>query len=289
MKFIRSKDDVRLNKKPFFSEEDLFSELEKKTGTSLFLGKYSLTEIEAVLRKKNLFKEAKKRKLWPLDYDIDSSSFPPLQRFRIYYGNKNADKLIVDLKLKEAGYRPKAEIAPFFDTSKFKFLNLEWLTLQNPLLEFSDEKSPLPGQEHPGLSLGKKVRDLFVYLARLLKDDGLLAFPAYFHNAILFSRSFKFINPDKEGEILAIIKSFPEVTFKQLAWIVHLNCLLDGAGEVYEWKAEEQIFPLHKELTDYFQSDYYHDKVKEAESRMKFGIDWPAFQKRYPEKAEDRR
>lgn len=289
MKFIRSKDDVRLNKKPFFSEEDLFSELEKKTGTSLFLGKYSLTEIEAVLRKKNLFKEAKKRKLWPLDYDIDSSSFPPLQRFRIYYGNKNADKLIVDLKLKEAGYRPKSEIASFFNSKKFKFLNLEWLTLQNPRMEFSNEKTPLPGQEHPGLSLGKKVRDLFVYLSKLLKDDGLLAFPAYFHNAILFSRSFKFINPDKEGEIKAIIRSFPEVTFKQLAWIVHLNCLMDEAGEVYEWKAEEQIYPLNKELTGYFQSDYYRDKVKEAESRMKFRIDWPAFQKNYPEKARERR
>ena len=122
-----------------------------------------------------------------------------------------------------------------------------------------------------------------------MKDDGLLAFPAYFHNAILFSRSFKFINPDKEGEIKAIIKSFPKVTFKQLAWIVHLNCLMDGEGKIYEWKAEEQIYPLHKELTEYFQSKYYIDMVKEAESRMKFVINWPEFQKKYPEKAEGRR
>lgn len=285
MKFIRSKDDIQLKKKPFFNEDDLFSELEKKTGTSLFLGRYSLAEIEVVLRKKNFFKDAKKRKLWPLDYDIDSSDFPPLQRFRIYYGNKHADKLIVDLKLKEALYRPKSEIVSFFNTKKFKFLNLEWLTLQNPLREFSPEKTPLPGQVHPGLSLGKKVRDLFVYLARLLKDDGLLAFPAYFHNAILFSRSFKFINPEKEGEISAVIKSFPDVSFKQLAWIVHLSCLMEDSGEIYEWKAEEQIYPLNTELIEYFQSKDYSEKVREAESLKKFKIDWVAFQKKYPFKS----
>lgn len=282
MKFIRSKDDIHLKKKPFFNEDDLFSELEKKTGTSLFLGRYSLAEIEVVLRKRNFIKDAKKRKLWPLDYDIDSSDFPPLQRFRIYYGNKHADKLIVDLKLKEALYRPKPEIASFFNANKFKFLNLEWLTLQNPLKEFSHEKTPLPGQVHPGLSLGKKVRDLFVYLARLLKDDGLLAFPAYFHNAILFSRSFKFINPEKEGEISAILRSFPEVSFKQLAWIVHLNCLIKNSGEIYEWKAEEQIYPLNTELIEYFQSKDYSVKVKESESRESFQINWSALRKKDP-------
>ncbi len=31
--------------------------------------------------------------------------------------------------------------------------------------------------------------------------------------------------------------------FRQLAWVVHLNCLRRADGSVYEWQAEEQVYP----------------------------------------------
>ena len=52
--------------------------------------------------------------------------------------------------------------------------------------------------------------------------------------------------------------------FRQLAWIVHLNCLRRGDGSVYEWQAEEQLYPFTRPLKDHFDSRRYKDAVKTA-------------------------
>ncbi len=283
MKKPRPKKSPFWRESPLFEEEEIFSTLEGNRGTSLFLGRYTLNEVIAVLNKKSFFKEAQKRKLWPLDFDLDSSEFP-LQRVQIFYQEKKPEKMIVDLKIKEGTFYPKKKIASLFPLSEYKFLILDWLTLQNPLLNFSLEKSPLPGQSRPGLNLGKKVFDIFVYLARLSRRDGVLAFPNYFHNALLFSRYFHFLNPGKLGEVLAIRATFPEVSFKKLAWIVYLDCMRDKNGRKYEWEAEEQIFPLNKALNNYFDSKSYKDKVKKSQAQLSFKIDWECYKKKINEK-----
>lgn len=264
---------------PLVDEKDIFSDLTEKGGTSLFLGKYSVTEVLAVLRKRNFFHDARKRNLWPLVYELDSSEFP-LQRFQIFLKDKKPENLVVDLKIREGTFKPKKEL-PISPFSPYKFLILDWLTLQNPLLSFSPERTALPGQKHPGLSLGKKVMDIFIYLARVRKDDGILAFPAYFHNALLFRRYLSFLNPEKEAEVLAIKNSFPELSFKQLAWIVHLNCLRRKDGQIYEWEAEEQVFPIDKKLRDYFNSKDYKKRIKESGNKFSFSIDWDCFNKKF--------
>lgn len=275
---MNSKDD-HVPEVPLFKENEIYAELAQGKGTSLFLGRYSLPEVFTTMGKRNFFREAKKRKLWPLSFDLDSSEYP-LQRLRIFYLEKDPRNLIVDLKIKEGNFRPPAKIEWKFSTADFHFLILEWLTLQNPLLHFSGKWSPLPGQAYPGLNLKKKVLDIFIYLARLMKKDGILAFPAYFHNALLFSRYFYFLNPEKAGEVLAIKESCSRVPFRQLAWIVFDNCLRDKEARVYEWKAEEMIYPLHRELKDYFESKNYKKRLRQTQKRLYFSIDWECFQKK---------
>ncbi len=283
MKVFKSKDGQRAEESFLIEEDDIFSNLEHKQGSSLFLGKYSLGEVIAVLKKKNLFRIARQRGLWPLVFDADSSEFPPLQRFQVFLKNKQPENLIVDLKIREGKFRPKQEVDFPFSMDPYNFLMLEWLTLQNPLIAFSGEKTPLPGQQHPGLNIGNKVINLFVNLAQRCGDDGILAFPAYYHNALLFSRNFHFVNPVKKGEVLAIRKSYPSLSFKKMAWIVHLNCLRNEDGSVYEWKAEEQLYPLNKRLEDYFETREYKNKVKDSENSRRFLIDWSCYEERMTE------
>ncbi|MFQ6110342.1 MAG: hypothetical protein ACE5L7_12400, partial [Candidatus Aminicenantales bacterium] len=209
----------------------------------------------------------------------DSSEYP-LQRLQIFYRNPKPQNLIVDLKIKEGKFRIKSAFARRFLSPEYDFLILEWLTLQNPLQDFTPERPALPGQSHPGLSLGKKVLDIFIYLARLTRKAGLLASPAYYHNALLFSRYFRFINPEKEGEVLAIRKSLADVSFKQMAWIVHLNCLRWKDNKPYEWKAEEEVYPLDRTLKRYFDSKAYKEKVKKSEKKFSFIIDWECYRKK---------
>jgi uncharacterized LabA/DUF88 family protein len=279
MRKFRPKDLPDLSESSSFSEDELFSSLAEKKGTSLFLGRYSLNQVAAVLRKRSFFKDAKKRKLWPMKLDLDSSEYPR-QRFRIFFKQKKPENMVVDLKIMEGVFHPKKKMTLGISLSEYNFLILEWLTLQNPLMSFLGEKTPLPGQKHPGLGLKKKIVDIFIHLARITRKDGLLISPAYFHNALLFSRYFFFINPEKSGEVQAIRRSFPDVPFKQLAWIVHLNCMKDNQGKEYEWMAEEEIYPLNKALSDYFESKDYRKIVEESEKRLSFQIDWDCYKKR---------
>ena len=281
MKLFADKNGVRKNAL-ILDEKELFSELEEKKGTTLFLGKYPLREVNAVLRKKNFAREAQRRGLWPLEMDLDSSEFPPLQRLQIFYRKKSPENLIVDLKVREGLFKAKDCSVLAGPLPSMKCLFLEWLTLQNPLHSFAGERIPLPGQNMPGLGLGRKVLMLFAYVARFNRNDAVLAFPAYFHNAWLFLQKFHFLNPEKEAEVYAIRKTFSSVSFKDLAWIVHLNCLVREDGTVFEWHAEEQLFPINRDIRRYFDSPAYKKRFKDALQNQKFRINYERYRMKRP-------
>lgn len=280
MKF-RRKPKPFWEKGPGEDSEDILRGLAGFKGSILFLGRYSVREVVAVLERRNFFREAVKRGFCPLEFELDSSAYP-LQRLQIFAGTKNPDAVIVDLKIRETEFRPRPPEPPIPGLPPLRPLQclaLEWLTLQNPLAGFSENRPALPGQAHPGLKLGHKVLDIFVYLARLLHKDALLAFPAYFHNALLFSRYFRFFNPRKEAEVMAIRHAFLHVPFKNLAWAVHLGCLRRSDGSTYEWTSEVQIHPLNRALKGYFDSRAYRDAVKMFSRPDEYTIDWEAFER----------
>jgi hypothetical protein len=279
MKRSGSRADPFWKDTPLVDEREIFTELADKKGSSLFLGRYSLGEVVAVLNKRGFLKEARKRFLWPLAYDLDSSEYP-LQRLRIYLREPGTDNLIVDVKLKECEFAPAEPVPGLRGLPPQKALSFEWLTLQNPLVKFGEPFTPLPGQTRPGLRMSARVMDQFVYLARLTRKDCLVAFPAYFHNAVLFSRYFRFWNPRKEAEVLAIRRAFRHVPFRQLAWAVHLNCLRRADGSVYEWSAEEQVNPLTRPLRDRFDSREYRQLVRAGERGAVFAFDKAEYEKR---------
>ena len=282
MKFTQSKNTPLSQKALQLEESDLLSDLESKTGSSLFLGKYTMKTVESVLRRRHFYKEAQKRGLWPLVLHLSPTETPPLQRFQVYYKSLNPDNLIVDLKIRLGTYLPKESDIHLFPSRGYRFLMLEWLTLQNPLIEFSSRRIPLPGQNHPGLGLGRKVLDMFIHLSRVIRSDGILAYPAFFHNAFLFSRKLRFFNPEKRGEVLAICQSCKGVPLKDMSWIVHLGCLEEEGKGTFEWKSEEQIFPLNRSLKKWLSSAEYSECVKRVQQERKFIINWDCFEQKRP-------
>ncbi len=267
---------------PLVGEGEIFGERTQGRGSSLFLGRFTMAEVLAVLEKKGFLKEARKRGFWPLVYAIDSSAYP-LQRFQIFVREKTPEMGMVDLKIREGRFDPRGRSLRGFPEGVRRTLNFEWLTLQNPLAQFAEKQGALPGQLRPGLGMSKRIMDVLGFLGKRMHQDALMAFPAFYHNAVLFSRHFRFVNPDKEGEIQAIRRTFLHIPIKQLAWIVHLNCLRAGDGTVYEWRAEEQMLPLRPELEDYFGSRAYRDRVREVLRSLRFEVDW----ERYEEKAQE--
>ncbi len=109
------------------SGDEVLSNLVDKIGSSLFLGRYTLLEVKAILAKKNFFKEARRRELWPLEFYLDSSEYPR-QRLQIFWEKRHPERLIVDLKINEGRF-PLTEnrrLDPAFERGTF--LHLEWLT-----------------------------------------------------------------------------------------------------------------------------------------------------------------
>lgn len=266
-------------KESVLKEEEMFSGLGPARGSLLFLGRYTLKEVMAVLAKKGFFREARKKNLWPIKYRMDSSAYP-LQRLLIYWEEEKPERIIVDLKIREAEVSFSAPRQHGYKLSPQRCLLFEWLTLQNPRLSFDDRHPPLPGQSKPGLSLSRKILEIFQHLGRLINLDALVAFPAYFHNALLFSRYFQFVNPIKEGEIKAIRKQFSHVPFRQLAWAVYLGCVKDEEGQIYDWQAEEQVLPLTEPMKAYLESKVYREIARHVEKTATFSLDLDLFQKK---------
>ena len=276
-----SKPESQYKSRFLIEEEEIYSDLAEKKGSSLFLGKYTENVVLEILERNRFFKKIKRKDLWPLNYELDSSDFPPLQKLLVFYEAKTPENVIMDLRIREGRFRFKDELASSISNAEFSFLILDWLTVQNPLRRFSRERPPLPGQLHPGLNLGRRTVDIFADLGKLNHNDGLMAFPAFFHIALVFFPRCRFVNPEKMGEVLAIWKTFGKVGFSKLAWIVHLGSLRKDDGTVYKWESEEQVYPMCKELKQHFHSKAYKQLTKDAMKRHSFTVDLDGFARKF--------
>jgi len=244
------------------SKKDIIEQLAYSSGSSLFLGKYTIKELYSLIDRVGLVERAKKFGFSKLKVDLESSDVST-QRLSIYDGDKKRDRLIMDLLIKIENFEPADELKIFFGNKRLKFLVFEWLTLQNPNGTFSEERKRLPGQKYPGLGIKKELYIIFRTLARELNIDGILAKPQFYHNAMMFSGYFKFLHPEKEGEFIAISEKYLErLGFSGLSWAVYENCLSYGLfRRTYNWKYEPQIFALKKRVVDYFDNKKYKEKV----------------------------
>jgi hypothetical protein len=68
-----------------------------------------------------------------------------------------------------------------------------------------------------------------------------------------------------------------------MAWIVYLNCLKYSDGKTYEWKAEEQVYPINKAIKSYLESKNYKSKYKQHLKKLNFTIDWDGYERKLDE------
>jgi|GEM_PF-6976184 len=142
-------------KESILKDEEMFSRIGPSRGSMLFLGRYTLKEVMAVLARKSFFREARKKNLWPIKYHLDSSDYP-VQRLLIYWEEEHPDRMIVDLKIKEARVGFTAPRLHGYRLPPQHCLLFEWLTLQNPRLNFDDRHPRCPDRINPGSACPRK-------------------------------------------------------------------------------------------------------------------------------------
>jgi len=172
-----------------------------------------------------------------------------IQRFTIRDGDEGAT--LVDVK---AGLRfgPDGDDHRTHDlpgSESRPWLSMEWLSLQNPYRDFAPEQPRLPGQSHPGLGAGREVMELMLISGWRLGCNGVVAYPAWFHNAVMYRVHYRFVDPVEEGQFLGMMEAWSaaDIPLALASLDVEAGRVLDGEGRGVEWRPGPMVAPLDSE------------------------------------------
>lgn len=154
-----------------------------------------------------------------------------------------------------------------------RFLNVKWLRMQNPLAKPADGRPLLPGQAFPGLGLGREMMALLQMICVRLDLDGVFELPERLHNAALYFRRFRFLDPDYQGVLTAILRDTRERTLLELAWGVEYGGLTDlRARKTFRWIPREQMLARTGPVLAFLDSEGYRRRATEAMERCRYQL-----------------
>jgi hypothetical protein len=252
----------------------------------LLLNYYSREGVRAALEAYGLFDSLRRKGFedFELEFDLRDTF---RHRLRLYaFSRKNGrQNLLVEAVLREEVLSPLGteETGTIAFPGPFDALSIEWLCMQDPTAEFTPERPPLPGQDHPGLGLGYETHEFLNLMGVRLKKDAILNHPQYYHNARLYHGRFRFQDPVQEGRLVAIVRDTWDTDMADVSWAVQAGCLRESAsGRKVTWEGGKQICPLAAELKAHFASRAYQDQVWRSAAAHRFRIDWDLCRKRIP-------
>ncbi|MGC8579582.1 MAG: hypothetical protein ACP5MB_05950 [bacterium] len=259
------------------SENELMRQLNEKKGYSLYLGVFTRKEVERILRKSLVLQKIYEKGFTSLLLDINTDD-PHKHILRVYFDKKDKSHLLVEIILSESIFKPKIKYLTSFNYGSYNMIVIEWLILQNPLAVFTKERPQLPDQQYPGLGIARQVANMLIKVANYLKKDGILNFPQYYHNAVIYSELFKFYNPYMQGILKALERSLSKYSLADASYAVSMDCVKNlKDGDIFKWKAEELILPLSPELKQYFESKEYKTIFTNTMNEYSFEIDWALY------------
>ncbi len=155
----------------------------------------------------------------------------------------------------------------------FPVLKVEWLCLQNPKSSFSDEKPRLPGQNYPGLGLGKDVLSAIILMALRLKYQAVTNVADHFHNAYIYSETFHFHKPEDAARFkdFCLFMKSEGLSLSDSAWALEEGKIfLKGEDTPYHWEPAVQILPLRSSLAGKYTSEEYRIAVEKNRGKFAF-------------------
>jgi hypothetical protein len=257
---------------------DLFSDLTGGRGTDLFLGQYSKKGIMFALEKLGLLARVKRKGLDNLSVFMDTSR--PFQHlFRLHHNEDGKHHLVAELVMRRGTFTPP-EIKSTTGNS-WDILVVEWLMLQNPLASFSSRSPQLPHQNCPGLGLAQEALEIFFWMGRRARCDGVLIIPNSVASAMIYSGEFAFADPCRQGMMKSIQKLCKQHSLAQVAWAWKEGKIVGKKeGKMDKWIPAEMLLPTSRSTKKYFRSRSYRGRVKKKEPVTKLQIE-PGYKKRF--------
>lgn len=245
--------------------EDLDDLIPPRAHGGLLLDFYAPEDVRAALDRYGIAHRLAERGFGELSVELDTSD-PERQVVRVDGRREGSGPLRLGEAFLHAG--SFASRAPFAGVQRDRpvpMLFIQWLRLQDPTRPFSPERPPLPGQEHPGLGIGREVMAMFLGLAERLGFHGIMACPEFVHNAVFYAWRFRFFDPEAHGRFEALREATRGLGLAELAWAVEGGRVVDAAtGEPLRWRREEMLCATRPPVTALFDSADWREACDRA-------------------------
>lgn len=269
-------------------EEDFLYELAKVNPTNLFLGRLTGEEVEKALADSGLWKLLEERGFRRPILKIDALNVLE-HRVIVYDTEEHPDRLLIEVRLREGVFHPKKCFVEGFEClSDIPMILIDWLTLQDPTRDFTEDRPRLVHQRKPGLGIFYDFTGLVDTLAETAGKEAVMDIPEHYHGALFYSRLFKFWDPNMEGKLKAMKRDFRDEPLHKVTWAVFLDCMVnETTGETEKWQPGEQIKPVSERLKKYFDHPHYKRQVEEAFRKYRFSIDEDKYEKAMARHADE--
>lgn len=238
------------------TEEDIGAALGGPRRPHRLLGYYSLQGLELALERTGFLDRlrAKGFDRPTLSMELDNPAGDTLRIF----ASPSRRELLIELRL-----RIDRRVAP-----GLALLCVEWLLLQNPRAQFTDERPRLPGQEHPGLGMLQETIALLILACDRLQLDGLVFVPAHFHTASQGRRELRFLEPADEARFRALERALDGLPLPAASRALAEGRIADArTGEPVPWQPAPMVLPVSEALRQRVLGEEYERQAAEAAAR----------------------
>jgi hypothetical protein len=202
------------------------------------------------------------------------TSDPLRQIVRVRAARDGREGCVGEAFLRAGSFETDAPFAQALHGRNLTLLFIQWLRLQDPTRPFTAERPALPGQDHPGLGIGREVMGMFLGMADRLHFGGIVSCPEFAHNAVLYAAEFRFLDPAAQGRFEALREACAGVPLAELAWGVDRGCLLDETtGKCIVWSREEMVRAAEPALQQHFAAPAYLERVEAARRTCRWRFD----------------
>lgn len=245
------------------SESDLASLLGPPEGrVEHFLGLYSAEGGRMALERYGFLQLLRDKGFENLLLSVDTSD-ASRHMLRIHFDQRDAEHLLIEMVL---GFRP-LELP---DGIKGRMLSIEWLLMQDPREAFPSDRPRLPDQEYPGLGLFRWQGELLRLMATRLGCDGMMNNPAQFHNAVLYGRAMKFVDPVEEGRFRALERDLADLSLRDASSAIAMGRVRKVDGDTLQWQGRPQVLGITLPIQAYFERDQYRSTVERIRDSTRF-------------------
>lgn len=268
-----------IGKGPLFEFNDsLFGDVDKTHYR--FLDRFSHDDMERILERIGILKHLSSIGFGKVVFEIFCDE-DLVHYFRLYAKEMEPSNLLIDLRLSEGKFTPVETNLKSAKRSYDMFI-IEWLQSQNPFLKkFHPERPQLPGQKMPGLGCLKYLIGMMRYVSGELTRDGFLDVPDHFHLGVMYSDSFRFFNPEREGETKALLRDLEAYSLSDITWGVITSEIYDRkTGIPFVYSPSEEIFAVSDRMSRYFSSPSYQKSIKGILKSKKYILDYDAMSKK---------